>query len=118
SGVVSLSERGRCRFLSLRDPAALTGRPGHPRRRHMVGAVAMMLVALLGAALLSAAEPASAVGPLMKLYQSGRLPAGRQPAVVEMICNRGNERDLRVVFERVLQPEMAAPLRLKAVGWL
>jgi len=68
---------------------------------------------------LSAAEPASAVGPLMKLYQSGKLPAERQPAVVEMICNRGNEHDLGVVFERILQPEGMAPaLRLKAIGWL
>src|SRR5262249_51543030 len=64
-------------------------------------------------------EPISAVGPLMKLYQSGRLPAERQPAVVEMICNRGNEKDLRVVFEKVLTPDgMAAPLRIKALGWL
>src|SRR5262245_51691349 len=64
-------------------------------------------------------EPISAVGPLMKLYQSGRLPAERQPAVVEMICNRGNEHDLRVVFDRVLQADGMAPaLRLKAIGWL
>ncbi|MBS0263442.1 MAG: HEAT repeat domain-containing protein [Planctomycetes bacterium] len=64
-------------------------------------------------------EPVSAVGPLMKLYQSGRLPAERQPAVVEMICNRGNEHDLRVVFDKVLAPEgMPEPLRLKTLGWL
>lgn len=65
------------------------------------------------------AEPASSVGPLMKLYQSGRLPAERQPAVVEMICNRGNEQDLRVVLDRILQPDGMAPvLKLRAMGWL
>jgi putative heme-binding domain-containing protein len=79
----------------------------------------MMLLCIITARLLPAEEPVSAVGPLMKLYQSGRLPAERQPAVVEMICNRGNENDLRVVFEKVLSPDgMAAPLRIKAVGWL
>ena len=64
-------------------------------------------------------EAPSAVGPLMKLYQSNRLPAERLPPVVEMICNRGNERDLRVVFDRLLQGDaMPAPLRLKVMGWL
>lgn len=73
----------------------------------------------LAATPLSADEPASAVGPLMKLYQSGRLPAERQPAVVEMICNRGNEHDLRVVFDKVVAPDgMPQPLRLKTLGWL
>jgi hypothetical protein len=80
--------------------------------------VVTILVAVLATPLVSA-EPPSAVGPLMKLYQGGRLPTERQPAVVEMICNRGNEHDLRVVFDRILQPEGMAPaLRLKAIGWL
>ncbi|MFN0051529.1 MAG: hypothetical protein ACKV0T_05015 [Planctomycetales bacterium] len=83
------------------------------------------MVWLIGAGLVpwgmlrAADPPPSAVGSLLKLYQSGRLPAERQPAVVEMICNRGNEHDLRIVYERVLQPDgMAGPLRLKALGWL
>ncbi len=55
----------------------------------------------------------------MKLYQSGRLPAERQPAVVEMICSRGNDHDLRVVFDKVVASDgMPEPLRLKAMGWL
>jgi putative heme-binding domain-containing protein len=74
---------------------------------------------LLAATLIPADEPVSAVGPLMKLYQSGRLPVERQPAVVEMICNRGNEHDLRVVFDKAITPDgMPEPLRLKALGWL
>jgi putative heme-binding domain-containing protein len=55
----------------------------------------------------------------MKLFQSGRLPAERQGTVVEMICTRGNEHDLRVVFDKIMTPEGFAPdLRLKAMGWL
>src|SRR5580704_136776 len=78
-----------------------------------------LLLCMLIATPLAADEPASAVGPLMKLYQSGRLPAERQPAVVEMICNRGNEHDLRIVFDKVVTPDgMPEPLRLKTLGWL
>lgn len=66
-----------------------------------------------------AEDPPSAVGPLMKLFQSGRLPADRQGTVAEMICNRGNEHDLRVVFDKVVQPMGFPPeLQLKAIGWL
>ncbi len=78
-----------------------------------------LAIALLIASPLIADEPVSAVGPLMKLYRSGRLPAERQPAVVEMICNRGNEHDLRVVFDKVIAPDgMPGALRLKTLGWL
>lgn len=64
-------------------------------------------------------DPPSAVGALLKLYQSGRLPAERQPAVVEMICNRGNEHDLRVVFDKLLSADgMSADLKLKTMAWL
>lgn len=64
-------------------------------------------------------EPPSAVGPLLKLYRSGKLPADRQPAVVEMICTRGNEHDLRVVLDKVLEPgAMPAAVRLKALQGL
>lgn len=64
-------------------------------------------------------EPPSAVGPVMKLFQSGRLPAERQPPVVEMICNRGNAHDLRVIFDKVLEADGFTPeLRQRALGWL
>lgn len=66
-----------------------------------------------------AEDPPSAVGPVLKLFKSGRLPPERQGTVVEMICNRGNEHDLRVVFDQLLLPEGFAPdLRLKVIGWL
>lgn len=67
----------------------------------------------------NAQDPPSTVGPLLKLYRSGRLPAERQPTVVEMICNRGNEHDLRVVFDKLLEPgAMTAELRLMAMAGL
>ncbi|MEI8379999.1 MAG: HEAT repeat domain-containing protein [Planctomycetota bacterium] len=76
-------------------------------------------VALNSFSYLGAEEVESAVGPLMKLFQSGRLPAERQAAVVEMICNRGNSNDLKVVFEKAIQPEGFAPdLRQKSLQWL
>ena len=80
---------------------------------------------LLGMLLLGTARPAfaedppSAVGPLLKLFQSGRLPAERQATVVEMICKRGNEHDLRVVFDKVARADgFPADLRKQAMVWL
>lgn len=81
--------------------------------------LAVCVAFLLASTFLQAEDPPSAVGPLMKLFQSGRLPAERQGTVAEMICNRGNEHDLRVVFDRVVQPDgFPAELRLKAMNWL
>lgn len=61
----------------------------------------------------------SAVGPVIKLFKSGRLPPERQGAIVEMICNRGNEHDLRVVFDQLVQASgFSSELRLKTLGWL
>ena len=81
--------------------------------------IVVCIAVLIASTSLRAEDPPSAVGPLMKLFQSGRLPAERQGTVAEMICNRGNEHDLRVVFERVVQPDgFPAELRLKAMNWL
>ncbi len=79
-----------------------------------------VLIAAMSSSFLFADEPPpSAVGPLMKLYQSGKLPAEREGAVVEMICNRGNEHDLRVIFDRLVDPAgFPAELRQKTLGWL
>lgn len=81
--------------------------------------LAVMLLLSLFPAGLIAEEAPSAVGPLMKLFQSGRLPAERQGSVAEMICNRGNEHDLRVIFDKMIHTDGFSPdLRLKAMGWL
>ena len=81
--------------------------------------IVCILFLILAPASLHAEDPPSAGGPLMKLFQSGRLPAERQGTVAEMICNRGNEHDLRVVFDRIVQADGFPPeLRLKAMSWL
>ncbi len=81
----------------------------------------MLVVALMecGVASVCGDETESAVGPLMKLFQGGRLPAERQGTVVEMICSRGNANDLKVVFDKIVQPDGFTPeLRLKAMQWM
>lgn len=66
-----------------------------------------------------AEDPPSAVGPVMKLFKSGRLPVERQGTVVEMICTRGNEHDLRVIFDQLNQTDgFSRALRIKTIGWL
>jgi putative heme-binding domain-containing protein len=69
----------------------------------------MAVCLALWAGFAAAQETPSAVGPLLKLYRSGKLPAERQPAVIEMICTRGNEHDLRVVLDKLLEPMGMSP---------
>lgn len=67
----------------------------------------------------SAANPPSAASAVVKLFQSGRVPPERLPTIVEMICSRGNEHDLRIVFDRLVQPEGLSPeLRRQTMDWL
>jgi putative heme-binding domain-containing protein len=74
---------------------------------------------LVGACLVAQDDPPSAVGPVMKLFKSGRVPVERQGTVVEMICSRGNEHDLRVVFDRLVASDgFAKDLRSNVVEWL
>ncbi|MCA9185731.1 MAG: HEAT repeat domain-containing protein, partial [Planctomycetales bacterium] len=71
------------------------------------------------AASAAADEPASAVPALMKLLESGRLPEQRLPAVMEMVCNRGNTRDLQVVWDWLGTPDRMSPeLQRKVLDWL
>ena len=82
---------------------------------HCITIFALIVGCLLGQ--VSAEEPPSAVGPLLKLYRSGKLPKERQPAVVEMICTRGNEHDLRVVLDKLIDPATMTPeTRQKAIA--
>lgn len=86
-----------------------------PRRARPVSALAVSLALMLspGVAL------ADGAGPLLKLLQSGRLPPERQPAVVEMVCKKGNAQDLAFVFSQVLDPQAYSPeLRRMALGFL
>ena len=49
------------------------------------------------------------VAPLLRLLESGRLPAERQGTVVEMICTRGEAADLAVIVRRLVAPEGFSP---------
>lgn len=75
-------------------------------------------VLLLATSALVADEPSPAA-PLMKLLQSGRLPAERVGTVVEMVCQKGNGKDLAYVFEQLQKPDAYRPaVRLKVVELL
>ena len=91
----------------------------HRRMQFIVlGLLSLAILSASGSTVL-AEDPPSAVGPVLKLFKSGRLPPERQGTVVEMICSRGNEHDLRVVFDQLMMPAGFSPdLRLKVIGWL
>src|SRR5436853_5231855 len=78
----------------------------------------LSILLLLTSTALRADEPSPAA-PLMKLLQSGRLPAERVGTVVEMICQKGNAKDLAYVFEQLQKPDVYKPaVRLKIVELL
>lgn len=80
--------------------------------------VCISILLLLVTAALPADEPSPAA-PLMKLLQSGRLPAERVGTVVEMVCQKGNAKDLAYVFEQLQQPDAFKPaVRLKVMELL
>lgn len=81
--------------------------------------IAVGLAVIVTARSVGADDAESAVGPLMKLLESGRVPAERQATVVEMICGRGNANDLRIIFDRAVRPDgFDRALRLRALHWL
>ena len=89
------------------------------RSRLLLSCLLSLAALTVAVSTVRAEDPPSAVGPVLKLFKSGRLPPERQGTVVEMICNRGNEHDLRIVFDQLLLPGGFAPeLRLKVIGWL
>jgi len=66
----------------------------------------------------SAQSGGGSVGPLMKLLQSGKLPAARKPTVVEMICTRGEPDDLAFILKQTIAGEFDAPLTAKVLQLL
>lgn len=65
-----------------------------------------------------AAEPPSAVGPLLTLLKKGTLPPERLPAVAKMVCERGNPHDLAYVFQQAASETWPPELRRDALRWL
>src|SRR5688572_24752614 len=80
--------------------------------------IASVSTLLVLTTILPADEPSPAA-PLMKLLQSGRLPAERVGTVVEMVCQKGNAKDLAYVFEQLQKPDAFKPaVRLKVMDLL
>ncbi len=50
-----------------------------------------------------AADPPSAVGSMLTLLKSGRVPEQRLGAIVKLICDRGNEHDLKFIFDQIVE---------------
>ncbi|GIW95511.1 MAG: hypothetical protein KatS3mg110_3552 [Pirellulaceae bacterium] len=85
------------------------------------GATRLLLIVLFGAVGVGVAEgqSSSAVSGLVRLLESGRVPAEREEAVVEMICRRGGPNELQAVYRRALDPKaMPAELRRRTLEWL
>lgn len=66
-----------------------------------------LLAAFLAAPSIVAAQdnPPSAVGSVMRLLQSGRVPEERLAPILEIVCGRGNEHDLAYVYGQALDPQ-------------
>lgn len=77
-------------------------------------------VMLLSARCIHAAdEPPSAVAPVMRLLQSGRLPPERLENALQIVCSRGNEHDLAYVYGQCLaEGGYTGRLRVKVLGFL
>lgn len=81
-------------------------------------ASACVLFAAAAPQFASAQSGGGSVGPLMKLLQSGKLPAARKPTVVEMICTRGEADDLAVILKQTIAGDFDAPLTAKTLRLL
>jgi hypothetical protein len=64
-------------------------------------------------------DPPSAVGSMLNLLKSGRVPEERLGTIVKLICSRGNEHDLAYIFSQVIEDgHWSGELRQEALGWL
>jgi len=63
----------------------------------------------------SLANAQGAVGALMRLLESGRVPPERQGTIIEMICTRGEADDLAVIFKMLDKPDGLPPATKRRV---
>jgi len=64
-------------------------------------------------------DPPSAVGAIMRLLKSGRIPESRLDSIVALVCQKGNEHDLGYVFEQLTDGDTyPAELQLNVLNWL
>lgn len=66
----------------------------------------------LSAMTVRADDPPSAVGSVLNLLKSGKVPAERLEPVLEIVCSRGNEHDLAYAYSQALQDHVL-PLALR-----
>lgn len=89
-------------------------------RGRSVGAAARAIVGvwvLVNAGVVSAANPQAAT--FLKLLNSGRVPPQNVGTVLDLICNKGDAEDLRVVYDKALDAQALAPaVRAKALNSL
>lgn len=71
-----------------------------------------------GPQFVQAADPPSAVGSMLTLLKSGRVPEQRLGTIVKLICDRGNEHDLRYVFDQVVDGDWPTELKIDALTQL
>ncbi|MBC7853403.1 MAG: c-type cytochrome [Pirellulaceae bacterium] len=84
----------------------------------MIRIASIAILFVLITAVLLADEPSPAA-PLMRLLQSGRLPAERVGTVVEMVCQKGDAKDLAYIFGQLQNPDVYKPaVRLKVLELL
>lgn len=83
-------------------------------------ALCLAIMVVAGIPRMAASQSGSSpVAGLTRLYEGGRVPKEREPAVVEMICRRGNAEDLQVVFKRLTEGMVTDPsLQRQVLGWL
>lgn len=61
-------------------------------------------------------DPPSAVGSVLNLLKSGKVPAERLEPVLEIVCSRGNEHDLAYAYAQALQDDVfPAALRVSVL---
>ncbi len=68
--------------------------------------LSLCTLAALTALSARAAEPPSAVGSVMRLLQSGRVPPQRLGPILELVCSKGNAHDLGFVYGQALKPDV------------
>lgn len=64
--------------------------------------VLMLLLCVPPGTSVQAQSPAAA---MLKLLQGGRVPEQRRPAIVKLVCERGNAEDLQYLFSEVLKDQ-------------
>lgn len=91
---------------------------GRRWQRAVLGAL-ISCVLLVHPAISDDNEPESAVGSVMRLWRSGRVAVDRLPSLVDIVGSRGNEHDLRFLYDQVLTAEdWPAELRLQGLEQL